>query len=115
MRSEVEGKPGAVLKPFPRDARIERDHLHAPFLVFEAEYRQIRHHAKRAAGEETARSPRVAAVQVSRAGDEIDALDEPALLVLHRHDHLRERGDVIAAPRPRQTGLGPQRITDERA
>src|SRR5947208_13963753 len=115
MRSEVEGKSGVVLKSFPSDARIERDHLHAPFLVLEAEHRQIRHHTKRGAGEQTALTPRVAAMQVSGAGDEIDLLDEAALLVLHRYDHLRERSDVVAAASSRQAGLGAQRIADERA
>src|SRR5436190_16002473 len=115
MGREVEGKPGVVLKRLAADARIERDHLHAPLLGFESEHREIGHHAEHAASKEAAASPRLAAAQVSGTGDEIDMLDEAALLVLHRHDHLRERGDVVAAPRPRQSGLGPRRIADERA
>src|SRR5206468_6646451 len=109
---EVEGKAGVVLKLFARDAGIERDHLHAALLGLESEHRQIGHDAKRAAGKETARAPRVAPAQVSGAGDEIDVFDEPALLMLHRYYHLSERGDVGAAVRARQARRWPRRVGD---
>src|SRR5258708_31623671 len=101
MRSESQGKSGIVLKFFLTDAWIEGDHLHAPLVGVESEHRQVGYHAKRAAGEQAACTPRVAAAQVAGAGDEIHVLDEAALLVLHRHDHVRETGNVVAAARPR--------------
>src|SRR6516164_5555316 len=57
MGSELQAKSGVVLKLFPRDARIERHHLHAPLVGFESEHRQIGDHAERAAGEQAARAP----------------------------------------------------------
>src|SRR5262245_23492405 len=52
MGSESQGKSGIVLKLFPRDARIERHHLHASLVGVESEHRQIGDHAERAAGEQ---------------------------------------------------------------
>src|SRR5262249_40281160 len=74
MGRELQGKSGVVLKLFPTHARIERHHLHAPLVGFESEHRQIGDHAERAAGEQAARAPRVAAAQIAGAGDEIDVL-----------------------------------------
>ena len=101
MGSESQGKSGIVLKFFLTDAGIERHHLHAPLVGIESEHRQIGDHAERAAGKQAACAPRVAAAQVAGAGDEIHVLDEAALLVLHRHDHVREAGNVVAATRSR--------------
>src|SRR5437660_8563079 len=51
---ELQEKSRVVLKLLAVDAGIERQHLHAPPLGFESEYRQIGDHAEHAAGEEPA-------------------------------------------------------------
>ena len=53
--------------------------------------------------------------QPARAGDEVDVLDEAALLVLHRDDHRGEARDVVAAAGSRKTRLRARRIANERA
>src|ERR1700737_527832 len=115
MGGELQRKTGIVLQLLARNARGERNHLHASFLFVKSEHREIGDYAEHAAGQQTARAPGLAALEKAGAGDEIDVFDETPLLVLHRHDHFRETCDVVAAAGARQARLGVARIADERA
>src|SRR5262245_27185944 len=111
---ELQAKSGIFLNLLATDAGIERDHLHASLLVVESEHGKIGDDTEHSSGWKATGSPRVPAAQVSRAGDEIDMLDEASLFMLHRHHHLRQARDVVAASGAGQARLRLFRIADER-
>ena len=58
-------------------------------------------------------SARLPSADEARAGDEVDLLHEAPLLVLHRHDHVGEAGDVVSAAGARQARLRRGGIADK--
>src|SRR5271169_304417 len=84
-------------------------------MILKAEEAEISHHPRHAAGDQPAVAPALAASKKAWAGDKIDAFDEAALLMLHRHNHLSQTGDVVAAAGPGQPRRRPLRAADQRA
>src|SRR6478752_8444222 len=105
---------GLVLHLFAANAGIESGNLHAPLLVLEREHREFGDDAEHAAGRQAAFRARVAAAYEAGAGDEVDMLDEAALLVLHRDDHVREARNIVAAAGAWKARLRMRGIADER-
>src|SRR5205085_3368842 len=82
VRVEDELETGVVLYLVARDARMQRNNVHAPCFFVESEDAEIGHYAVHAARRQAAVAPARIAPQISRAGDEIDALNEAPFFVL---------------------------------
>ena len=110
---EHEVEAGVVLDLLARHARIETRDLHPPLLVVEREDGKLGDDAQHAAERQPAVGAAGAAADEAGTGDEIDLVDEAAFLVLHRHDHVGEARNVVAAAGPGQAHRRLLRIADE--
>src|SRR5260370_25035513 len=94
---------------------MQRQQLHPLRVLVEPEDAEIGDNAIHAAGSQPGLAPALLARQKAWARHEIDAVYEAALLMLHRDDHLRQAGDVVAATGSRQARRCVVWIPDERA
>src|SRR5439155_24004564 len=107
-------KTGVVLNLLPRDAGIEGENLHQPRGLVERENRKLSDDAEHSTFRQAALGTGLAAAYEARAGNEIHMVDEAALLVLHRDNHVGQAGNVVAAASTGKPGLRVVGIADER-
>ena len=89
---------------------------HPLAVGIEAENPERRDDPRDAAEEQAGFPPALSALEVARAGDEVDPLDEAALLVDGEHeDFLAERDDVVGAAGPWQPHLRPAVLAADHA
>src|SRR3990167_3613526 len=99
-----------------RHAGMRRLDAHALRGAVATKDSEGRDDARDAAEVEPGGGARTVALEPAGAGDEIDAGDEPTLLVRRHDDHLAaERGEVVGAASPRQPYLGLPVVRADRA
>src|SRR5215471_2702694 len=86
LRNE-QAETGIVLNLLERGAGMQGKDFHPLLLLVEAHDGEISDDAIHPAGSQPRVAPASAAMNPAGTGDEVDFLDEAALLVLHRNDH----------------------------
>src|SRR5215469_186815 len=114
LRNE-QAETSIVLNFLERDSGMQGQDPHPLLLLVEAHDGEIGDDAIHPAGSQPGVATAGAAVNPAGTGDEVDFLDEAALLVLHRDDHRDQARDVVAAARAGQTRCRIVGIADERA
>jgi hypothetical protein len=95
------------------DTLVEGEHLHLAGVLVEAHDGEVGDDAPHAALRQAALGARSLALHPAGRGDEVDVGHEAALLVLHGHDHVGERGDVVTAAGAGEAYPGVVGIADE--